>query len=141
MRDRPLILIAEDYEPMRYAICRILQDNYEPIEVADRRAVLATVRERSPDVVLIDISMAGTDGMAVARELRRYHPDLRVVFVTAHAEPVYVREAMDLGASGYLVKRALPTTLLPALQEVLAGGPFVSPGITLPEAAGSNEKS
>src|SRR6476620_6004794 len=103
MRDRPLILIAEDYEPMRSAICRILQDKYEPVEVPEGRAVLETVRERSPDVVLMDISMAGTDAIAVGRELRRRYPHIRIVFLKDHAEHAYIREAMDIGARGYLL--------------------------------------
>lgn len=129
MSDRPLILIAEDYEPMRYAICRILQADYNPVGVDDGTALLEAVRTRPPDVVLLDISMRGMDGIVVARELRERHPEIRVIFVTAHSEPTYVREAFGLGAQGYVLKRALSSTLIAAVEQVLAGGRYLSPGL------------
>jgi DNA-binding NarL/FixJ family response regulator len=127
MRDRPLILIAEDFEPMRYAMCRILRESYESLAVTDGVELLEAVTRHSPDVVLLDISMAGIDGMTAARELGSRYPEIRLVFVTAHADTAYLRAALAIGARGYVLKRALSTTLVTAVRKVLAGGRFVSP--------------
>ena len=124
-----LILIAEDFEPLRRAMCRILQPSYEACAVADGTALLDAVSQRLPDVVLLDISMPGLSGMAAARQLRTIAPELKLIFVTDHAEPAYVREALALGVSGYLLKRALATELTAAVGEVLAGRQFYSPGL------------
>ncbi len=131
MPERILIFIAEDYEPLLYAMCGILGEDYEVVGVRDGRALLDAVEQRCPEIALLDISMRVLGGLAAARKLRQTHPGLKLMFVSAHSDSEDVTEAFRLGARGYLLKRALATQLAGAVQQVLAGHRFLSPGLKL----------
>jgi DNA-binding NarL/FixJ family response regulator len=80
-----------------------------------------------PDMVLLDISMPAMGGFSLAERIRRAWPAIKIIFVSQHSEQAYVDKAMDVGASGYVLKRNLLADLLPAIREVGAGHTFLSP--------------
>ena len=94
--------------------------------VEDGRAALNAVSQYRPDLVLVDVSLPNMNGFAVLEALRQSHPEIRVMMVTAHAEPAYLKRAFELGASAYLTKGAIRMELLAAVREVLRGGRYSS---------------
>ena len=94
-------------------------------------AVEASYRRVTPDLLVLDLSMPVMDGIEAALSLRASGSRTKVVFLTVHDDPDYVRAALATGALGYVVKFRLASDLVPALRDSLAGRTFVSPSIRL----------
>ena len=94
-------------------------------------AALEEAARINPDLIILDITMSRIDGIETARHLRASGSRAKIVFLTVHADPDYVREGLAAGATGYVVKSRLASDLVPALREALAGRSFVSPYIRL----------
>ncbi len=90
------------------------------------QAVLDELPALNPDLLILDISMPGLNGIDVAMRLMAQDREMRIVFVTVHDDPDYLRSALATGALGYIVKARLATDLIPALRNALAGRRFVS---------------
>jgi DNA-binding NarL/FixJ family response regulator len=89
-------------------------------EAASGSEALTMARELNPDLVLMDVRMPGTNGLETTVQLKREMPHVQVIILTTYDLPEYREAARMSGASGYVVKRALPEALLPAIQEVCA---------------------
>jgi CheY-like chemotaxis protein len=127
VRVRPRALVAEDETEMRNRLCELLRAEYDVVAALDGGArVLEQSEELHPDVIILDISMPDTSGVAVARALRGSQLGIPVIIVTQHTEPAYVDAAFDSGASGYVTKARIYTELSPALRAVRAGGRYLS---------------
>jgi CheY-like chemotaxis protein len=127
VRKRPRALLAEDDSDMRNLLCELLDAEYDLVAVLDGgESVLETSELLHPDVIILDISMPDVSGLAVARSLRESIPQTPVVFVTQHTGSAYVEAAFANGASGYVTKRHIFSELSSALQEVRAGGRYLS---------------
>lgn len=130
---RPRVLLAEDHTLVREGLRQLLAPHVEVVgAVGDGRGLLAAIDETQAEIVLVDISMPGLNGLDAAAQLRRSHPQVRVIVVTMHADPDYVVAALRAGAVGYVVKSAASSELLAALAAVLGGGRYVSPQVTAP---------
>ena len=128
---RPRILLADDHTLMLDGIRLMLQPEFDLLgSVEDGQALLREARKLKPDVVLLDISMPLLNGIDAARQLRKTLPSTKLIFVTMHADPDFVTEAIRAGASGYVLKRAAASELLTAIREVLKGNQYVSPLVT-----------
>ena len=124
---RPTALLAEDDDAMRNRLCGLIDGEYDVIEALKGGAsVLEKSKELHPDIIILDISMPEMNGLEVARALRGSVPEIPVVFVTQHGESAYVEAAFASGAAGYVTKTRAFTELRVALQEVLAGGQYLS---------------
>ena len=127
------LLLAEDHEGMRRRMRRMLEPNHDVVgEVADGAAVTDAVRDLQPDILLLDITMPSMNGFEVLRQLARESTPVKVLFVTQHADPVYVEEARRSGAAGYVLKTQLRTDLAPAIQQVGEGGSYISASLRGP---------
>ena len=82
---------------------------------------LAMTKTCSPDVVLMDISMPGTGGIQATEKIRENFQNTKVVILTMHEDPVYVRSALAAGATGYIVKKAADSELISAIRAVYRG--------------------
>ena len=89
-------------------------------------AVVEAASKLHPDVCLIDISMPILNGIEIAKRLRESGSSAKVIFLTIHEDPDFLRAALDSGARGYVVKRCLSSDLPTAVKEVLAGRTFIS---------------
>ncbi|HXD29305.1 MAG TPA: response regulator transcription factor [Arthrobacter sp.] len=98
-------------------------------EAADGHAAVAAVARFRPSVVLLDIRMPRFDGLAAAREMAARTPGTRIIMLTTFGEDDYIDEAMDLGASGFLLKTGDPRELLAGIRAVAAGAAFLSPAV------------
>ena len=95
--------------------------------------VVPLVRAHEPDVLIIDLSLPDLDGLEALRRALKEQAPLRVVVLSMHRDPRYVREAMDSGALGYVLKEASATHLKAAIVHAVDGRRYVSPGLALPE--------
>jgi DNA-binding NarL/FixJ family response regulator len=102
--------------------------------VGDGRELLAEAERLHPDVIVLDITMPGFDGIEAARQLRRSERPACLVFLTVHEDADYARAALDAGALGYVVKTRLASDLLPAIRAALSDQSFISPAVRLDEA-------
>src|SRR5947209_19543320 len=86
-------------------------------------------RTLTPDVVVMDISMADMDGLEACQHIRSQQPATQVLILTMHESEEYFLQALRMGAAGYLVKKAAPTELHMAITAVARGGAFLYPGL------------
>ena len=139
MQGRLRILLADDHAIVRQGL-RLLIDSQPEMtvigEAADGDAVVAQAQALHPDIVLMDISMPGTNGLAATRTLKQRHPGLVVLVLTRHDEDSHLQELLRAGASGYVVKQSPPPQLLQAIRIVGAGGIYLDPAITARVADG-----
>ena len=107
MSDRPVVVVAEDDEDiLRLVATRLDRDGYEVVQTRDGAQALAAVRERRPDLALLDVSMPALDGLEVLARIRGDEElaEIRVVLLTAMAQEHDVRRAFEAGADGYVRK-------------------------------------
>ncbi len=128
---RPRVLIADDHPMMLDGLRKLLEPDCEVVAaVRDGRALLAAAERLRPDLVITDISMPIVDGLEATRHLHKTLPGARVLILSVHADPSWVREAFEAGACGYLTKTSAPEEIGTAVREVLQGRFYVSPVVT-----------
>lgn len=118
------VLLADDHVVLRAGTRRILEDeaDLEVVgEASDGREAITLAEQLQPDVIVLDISMPGMDGLAACNELRRIAPAARILILTAHDQRAFVRALHRVGVAGYLLKSAAPDELLGAIRRVHAG--------------------
>jgi two-component system, NarL family, response regulator NreC len=126
------ILLVDDHTLVRAGLRRILetQPGFTVVrEVADGASALAAVEETSPDVIVLDLSIPGPDGLEVLATVKRRRPGTKVLVLTMHADPEYVDRAVREGADGYLLKDSAVSDLVQALKAVKAGEIYYSPAV------------
>jgi DNA-binding NarL/FixJ family response regulator len=119
------LLVVDDNAAIRAAVtelCAAAGDVAVVAECSDGSAAADAARESRPDVVLMDLSMPGTGGLAATRELLAVQSDARVVVLTGSFSVESVREAEAIGAVGYLLKDGDPVELLRRVRDVASGG-------------------
>ena len=132
MSDAVRVVLADDHTLVRAGVRKILEaePGFEVVaEVADGEAALAAVARTRPDVLVLDLSMPGMDGLEVLRRTRERHPELRVLVLTMHAEAEYASRAVESGADGYLLKDSAVHDLVAGLEAVAAGKAYYSPAV------------
>jgi DNA-binding NarL/FixJ family response regulator len=133
-RSEPLrILLADDHVTVRHGL-RLLIDAEPDMKVigeaSDGEAALRKGLELKPDVIVMDISMPGMNGLAATRALKKARPEAAIVTLTRHTDDAYLQELLRAGASGYVLKRSAPTELLHAIRGVAAGGQYLDSTLT-----------
>jgi two-component system response regulator NreC len=127
------ILIADDHGVLRAGLRALL--NAEPDldvvgEASDGHEALRLAGELRPDVVVLDLVMPGLGGIEVAWQLKKSLPDTRTLILTVHEDVDLLREAIQAGAAGYLIKRAVESELINAIHAVWRGDLYVHPAMT-----------
>lgn len=118
------VLIADDHALLRVAVRSMLasEEDLEVVgEAGDGEEALALCRKLRPDLVLMDVSMPGMDGIAATRTIKAEFPKTGVLVLTAHAKEDLLLEAIRAGAAGYVLKTARPAELIGAIRGTLAG--------------------
>lgn len=127
------ILIADDHALLRAGLRKLLdaEPDLEVVgEAGDGPETLARIKELAPDVVLLDLTMPRMNGLEVLRSIRDAASRTRILVLTMHDDEGYLREALEEGASGYVLKQAADTELLSAIRAVHGGGTFLHPAHT-----------
>jgi len=126
------VLVVDDHAVVRSGL-RALLDREDQIAVVDEAATAdeAVFRmiEHKPDVLLMDVTMPGTSGLEAIPKLLQASPATRVLMLSMHDDPRYVREAFAAGASGYVLKEAADTEVVAAIRTVAAGQSYVNPSL------------
>ena len=123
------VLLADDHFIVRDGLRRIIQDAGDmevAAEAADGREAIRLALDEKPDVVVVDISMPGLDGLEVISSLQAQMPGLPVLVLTMHEEEQYVIRCISAGAMGYITKRSAPEQLVEAIRQVTAGRRYLS---------------
>jgi two-component system invasion response regulator UvrY len=126
------VLVADDHAIIRDGLRKILDDTTDLVvagEAANGNAVMEQVRARDWDLLVLDISMPGRNGLELIRLVKAERPRLPILVFSMHHEEQYAVRAIRSGAAGYLSKEGDTDLLLPAMRKVAAGGMFISPKV------------
>lgn len=128
------IAIADDQELMRQSL-EILISSVEDFEVTDSvatgRDIIRSVRERRPDIILMDIRMPEIDGVTCTKLIKENYPDIKIIILTTFDDDEYVFNALKYGASGYLLKGVSTKELFGAIRKVYSGTELLNEDIAL----------
>lgn len=126
------VFLADDHAVLRAGLRLLIEGQPDMTVVGEAQDGAETLRQAQalrPDLVLLDLTMPGMGGFSVLRELRRLLPETRVLILTMHADEDYLKEALRLGAVGYVVKSAADQELLMAIRSVMQGNVYVHPSL------------
>ncbi|MEW5960777.1 MAG: response regulator transcription factor, partial [Chloroflexota bacterium] len=127
------VLLVDDHVVVRQGLKALLTDEAD-IEVVGEanngREALDRLAVLEPDVVLMDISMPGLNGIEATRQIKQRHPGVKVVILSMHANEEYVFQVLQAGAAGYVLKQSDSLEVLTAIRAALSGGSFLSPPIS-----------
>ena len=126
------VLLADRHHGLIEGIDGLLKTTFATVVmVTDENSLIESASRMQPAVVVVDLSLAGGHGFGWLDRLLRQSPISKVIVLSVHDEPTVVQSALEAGASGFVLKRAIATDLLNAVDAVLAGGRYVSPAIPL----------
>lgn len=124
MKLKTRVLIADDHDLVREGICKLLE-LYENIEVVaeagDGLETVTKVRDKMPDLVLLDLNMPRMDGITTIRKIKEISPQVKVLILTIHDGEEYIYEVIRAGAEGYIQKDVKPDELKDSIERVIKG--------------------
>lgn len=133
MNNKRRILIVEDHTLLRAGLRALLAQEPD-IEIAGEadngRDAVHLISTLAPDLVLMDLSMPGTNGIEAIAEVKRRNPEVRILVLTLHRTEEYIHQSLKAGADGYILKDATPDELRVAIRSVLNGKTYLSPDIS-----------
>ena len=133
------ILLADDHVTVRHGL-KLLIDGQPDMKVvseaSDGQTALQRALELKPDVVVMDISMPGMNGLVATRQLRQLQPNAAIVTLTRHSDDAYLQELLRAGVSGYVLKQSAPAELIQAIRAAAAGGQYLDSSLTSRVTAG-----
>jgi DNA-binding NarL/FixJ family response regulator len=127
------VLLVDDHAIIREGLRSLLEKQPEMEVIADTddgRKARELVRELSPNIVIMDITMPGLNGIEATRQITTEFPDVKVIALSIHSKRRYVADMLSAGATGYILKECLFDELVQAIKAVAAGGRYLSPRIT-----------
>ncbi len=139
------ILIVDDHGVLRAGLAALLaaEPDFQVVgEAANAEQALAQLAELKPDVILMDISMPGQDGIETTRMIKASFPEVHVLILTVHEDKGLLRTALEAGASGYILKQAMKNELILAIQAVMQNHIYIHPAMTralLPDPVPAND--
>ena len=133
------ILLADDHVTVRHGLRLLIEgqpDMSVVAEASDGEAAVRLSMETRPDVIVMDVSMPGMNGLVATKTLRKILPSSAIVTLTRHADDAYLQELLRAGASAYVLKQSAPTELLQAIRATGSGGQYVDSSLTARVTAG-----
>jgi two-component system response regulator NreC len=137
MSEKITILLADDHSLVRRGFRRILEDDPSLLvvgEAGDGDEAVRLAGELKPQVIVMDCAMPGTSGLVATRRILKDAPDTAILMLSMHAEHTLVRQALEAGARGYILKSALDLDLATAVRRVAAGEMVLDPKVSPPTA-------
>jgi two-component system, NarL family, response regulator NreC len=127
------ILLCDDHIVVRHGL-KLLVDGQTDMtviaEAGDGETAIQRAVQLKPDVIVMDISMPGMNGLVATRKLRQLQPGVAIVTLTRHTDDAYLQELLRAGVSGYVLKQSPPTELLQAIRAAAAGGQYLDSALT-----------
>lgn len=138
------VLIADDHAVVRAGLRTLIYS--EPLlklvgEATGGYEAIEMVTSTQPDILVLDLSMPDLDGISVTKQLLPENPDLRILILTVHDDEAFIKEAIKLGASGYILKGAAENELISAIHIVMRGDLYVDPSMMRTLLEESNQSS
>jgi DNA-binding NarL/FixJ family response regulator len=128
MIKRARILLADDHGLIVAGIRSLLDPDYDIVgHVNDGRSLVESALRLRPDLTILDISMPQLNGIDASHQIKSTWPEVKLLFLTMHANPVYLREAMDVGAMGYVLKSSAFEELRTAVRRILKCQVYITP--------------
>jgi two-component system secretion response regulator SsrB len=124
------VIVADPHHAVSEGVRCLLATTFEAVVmVADEASLFEGAGRLHSDMAVVDLALADGNGIELVRRLRGRFPEMKLIVVSIHDQPILSRLVMEAGAHGFVVKRALATDLLAATDAVLAGQQYVSPGV------------
>ena len=133
MSTRTRVVLADDHPIVLNGLSNLImgEQDFELVgQASSGSEAFRVIREKVPDVAVVDISMPELNGILLSRRVARELPSVKILILTLHEDRAYLRQAIDAGARGYLLKRSAAENLLGALRAVVTGGIYVDPAMT-----------
>ncbi len=127
------IFLADDHLMVRDGLKSILAKSpaYTVVgEAGDGRSALESIEQLKPEVAVLDIAMPVMTGIEVARQLKKYHPEIKIIMLSQYDDEEYIKELLGIGIDGYILKENASDELLKAIDEVITGNKYLSPQVT-----------
>lgn len=137
MPDKISILLVDDHSLVRRGFRRIIEDEPHMVvvgEANDGNEAIRAALELLPTVVVMDCALPGTNGLQATRSILAAAPDTLILVLSMHSEETWVRQALEAGARGYLLKNILDMELISAIERVAAGEIVIDPQVSRPAA-------
>jgi DNA-binding NarL/FixJ family response regulator len=130
--EKTRIVLADDHPIVLDGLRNLVraEDDFELVgEAASGFSALKLIREKRPDVAVLDISMPELNGIVLSRRLTGEMPDIRLLILTLHEDRAYLNQALEAGVRGYVLKRSAVENLVQAIRAVMVGGLYIDPAI------------
>jgi DNA-binding NarL/FixJ family response regulator len=125
---RTRILLADDHKIVLEGLKHLLEPEFDLVGlVEDGRSLVTQAEQLRPDVIVLDISMPLLNGIEAVRQIKKFDPSIKIVFLTMHTDVTYAIRAFEAGALGYVLKHSAPSELITAIHEALQGRTYVTP--------------
>ena len=132
MADKISVLLVDDHALVRRGFRRIIEDENDLVvkgEASDGEEAVRLAHALHPDVIVMDCALPGTNGLAATRKILEHNPKAKVLMLSMHSEDTWVRQSLEAGARGYMLKNALDQELVDAIRRVAAGEEVLDPQI------------
>jgi DNA-binding NarL/FixJ family response regulator len=132
MTGKTSVVLADDHPIVLNGLRNLIQAESDLDLLGEASAGLAAlrlIREKQPDVAVLDISMPELNGIALSRRLAQEMPSVRVLVLTLHEDRAYLKQALEAGVRGYVLKRSAAENLVQAIRAIVMGGLYVDPAI------------
>ena len=140
VRDQITVVLADDHEVVRRGLRGILEQDSRIVVVGEAESGLETLelcQHLRPTVGVLDVRLGRDSGIDVARSIRRWIPDTRILVLSAYGNPRYVRAMINLGAAGYVLKDSTGSSIRTAVRTVASGGLFFNSEVSVPGSSDS----
>lgn len=132
MDSEKTVLLADDHALIRNGLRQVIEQegNYKIIETDNGEKALDIIREKSPDIAILDIEMPGISGFEVAQKVHKESIKIDIIFLTMFKDESLFNKAMDIGVKGYVLKENTVSEILDCLKAVIKGKHYLSPAIS-----------
>ena len=137
MPEKISVLLVDDHALVRQGFRRLLEDESDMVvvgEAGDGLDAVKVAQELKPQVIVMDCALPGISGLVAARRILEASPDVAILMLSMHSEETWVRQALDAGARGYILKSAMELELPVAIRKVAAGETVLDPAVSRPAA-------
>lgn len=126
-------MLAEDHQTVREGIKLLInsQPDMEVIgEAGDGAAAIKIAQKSAPDIIVMDVSMPEVNGLKATKRLKQIAPDIKILTLTRHTDDAYLKQLIQSGANGYVLKQSAPSELIRAIRAIAEGNNYLDPSLT-----------